>query len=79
MVHTVYLANLSQISNSKPIAGRTIAMRAAGHNGSVVQNNYCSGNGEHLLQGCTILKAKEYQYGGNHHVYIQRSQHTLRF
>ena len=62
MVHTMFVDNLSRPSHSKPVAGRGIARQAAGHPNSDVRGKYCRGI-RHLLQHCTILKAKEQRYG----------------
>ena len=77
MVHTMYVDNLSRPSNPKPVAGRGIAMQAAGHNNSDVRCNYCRGIG-HLIQDCAILKAKEHRHGTNQRPQPQRNQHASR-
>ena len=70
MVHTMYVDNLSRPVNHKPVAGRSIAMQATGHNSNEVRCNYCKGVG-HLKQDCATLKAKEHRQRHN-----QWEQHT---
>ena len=54
MVHTLYI-NLSRSVNTKPIAGRGVALQVVGHTSSDVQCNYCKGFG-HVTQDCVVLK-----------------------
>ena len=62
MVHIMFVDGLSRPSHSKPVAGRGIAMRTAGHANSDVRCSYCRGVGNRLPD-CTILKAKERRCG----------------
>ena len=58
MVHTLFVDSLSRPSHPKPVAGRGIAMLAAGDTKSDVRCSYCRDIG-HLLPDCNILKANE--------------------
>lgn len=51
----MYVDNILRPSNSKPIAGHSIAVQAGVYNGKNVQYKYCKGVG-HLLQHFAILK-----------------------
>ena len=63
MVHTMYDNRLSRSVNTKPVAGRRVAMQVVGHTSSDVQFNYCNGFGL-VTQYCAILK-KEHRRGPN--------------
>ena len=63
MVHTMYDNRLSRWVNTKPVAGRRVAMQVVGHTSSDVQFNYCNGFGL-VTQYCAILK-KEHRRGPN--------------
>ena len=62
MAHTMFVDSLLRPSYSKPVAGRGIAMQAAGHTDSDVRCKYCRSVG-HLLLDCAILKAKKERHG----------------
>ena len=64
MVHTVYVDNLSRSFNSKPVAGRGIAMQVVGDNSNGVKCNYCKGV-RHVIQECVVVKEKEHRRGPN--------------
>ena len=54
MVHTMYDNRLSRSVNTKPVAGRRVAMQVVGHTSSDVQCNYCNGFGL-VTQYCPCL------------------------
>lgn len=78
MVHAMQVYNIWRTSNSKLVAGRSIAMQTAGYNSSDVQRNYFKGI-RHIIQDCTILKDNGYQHGANQHVQRQDNKQTLRY